>query len=216
MVPLLAQYPLLIYLLIFATCLVLPVVVIMAIIVIRQGREFSTPLFKFGPKEIKQSPQTIGTLIVPGVSGITDEQLKEKIKAVVKETVNEYRAEIKNQPPGQLYQPQNLSNREIYLYAVRKEIKEKLSTIVLSLGHGAWAGISQADLEVYLVMAQDFKVIPEHLVSDIKSFIGYARILLVSGNIPDDSYLEMQYLAAKINAGLNEATIATKNKKAVR
>jgi hypothetical protein len=201
-----------IYILIGSSCFILPIVVVTALLVIRQGREFSTPWFKFGPKEKLQESQPVGAFIIPAISAITEEQLNEKIRIAVRETANGFKSEVKNQPPSQLFQPPKLSDREIYIHAVLKEIKNKLAGIVINWG-GPWAGVSLADLENFLSKAESHNLIPDYLASDIKNFLANANMLIVSVSISDESFLEMQYLAAKINLGLDEAaTIVHKEK----
>jgi hypothetical protein len=89
-------------------------------------------------------------------------------------------------PKDQLrYSPPELSKEQTYIYSARQDIKEKVSSRVMSYG-GGWMGVDMASFDDFLSLARDHKLISDSLAEDINEFMLYTNELLNIEEIPED------------------------------
>lgn len=210
------QYPFVLYvLIIFAV-----VVIVIALVNLKQGRSFTSPIFGFGGKEekkqgaipqgqqpaiqqapsVQQSP-SIQNIINAGTLSLSDEQ-KDDIANRVAEKVRVIRRDVDYQPANVLYRPPNLPERIAYIYAARHDIAAKVRNIVLNPG-GAWAGHSMADFNTFIDLARTHSLISRELAQEISEFYYFTQISLNQSNVDsDEQFLEIQYLALDISRRL--------------
>lgn len=172
------QYPILLYALI-------GVVVIMLVVAVFRGRGISFAGFKIDPgQSLAHSPPQIPLQQIFNVSStpllVSEEQFEEIANKAANEAIkrlNEKREEIKHEgmaaTGGFLYQPPNLPEHVIYVYASRIAMEKKIKRIAWGQGVG-WAGGSLASgrsfFEVLVPFLLKEQRMDERLVQDIRDF----------------------------------------------
>jgi hypothetical protein len=191
---LIAQYPIILYLLLCLSILVFPLVAVLGLVGFVQGREFSTPLFKVGARPAPTPPLGVPSdqLHTP----MTEDQLAD-IAERVRAKLDEYKKEEGLTDETLLLKLPNLPKHTIDLFAMKVAIGQRVREIVLSYG-GAWAGSSWASLDTYFELAQNLGVLDKQLVEDIGSFDWVITPGIYGDEIGEDQFRDASQLASKI------------------
>jgi len=189
------EYPVLLYLLIALSCLFLPVLLLLAVISFAEGREFSTPLFKIGPKV--HSPHAPAAL-----EGVSEKDL-DKAVTRVRQSLEDYSRTLLAGTQPAVFEPAPLPDRTLQLIALKLTIDRRVRDIVFAQG-GHWAGSSLAPFSAFYSLAKSSSVIPEDVLREIEDL----ETLLIPGvygdPMDDDQFRDTQRLAAKIMQDLDE------------
>ncbi len=149
----------------------------------------------------KTRAEILGPKAIAETTILTDSQEEKLIQRVV-EKVQTIQEQTKTKSPTVLYQPPSLSERLVYLYAVRQDIENSIRQIVFHMG-GGWPGSSSASFGAYFEIASSYKLISENLVNEINDFYYYTQSILNAGDLSDYQFLQVQYLAANIHLQLD-------------
>jgi hypothetical protein len=197
------------------------VILILLLVILFQGRPIKTLWGEIGAKpdsseQTSTSPQSLTQFpsisqsqnitqnpVVNVYSGasLSLEQMGE-IAELVAQRVKDIRKDVDNQSPSYLYKPTDIPERIRYIYSVRNDIESKIRAIVLDhFGH--WMGASEASFDTFFGIAWTQNLISKQLTNDINYFYLFTQGFLNAGEIFDESFLEIQYLAAEINKDLD-------------
>lgn len=69
---------------------------------------------------------------------------------------------------------------------------------------GGWTGVSMASFDTFLNIAESEKLISEETTREIGDFYLYTQSLINFGNISDSDFIQVQYLAYRINQQLDQ------------
>jgi len=183
--------------------IILIIFVVSALYAVKQGRSITTPLFKIGSRESKtpqnqastQTQSAVFQNIINTHGQITDSNLDEITQRIAIRVLD-----LKKQVEPKsiaLFNPPELPERITYIYSVRHYIKTLVSNIALNWG-GHWAGASMADFGTFFDLATSQKLLSEDLANKISDYWQYTQALLNTDDIPDISFLEIQYLGADV------------------
>ncbi len=196
------KHPWILSVAVIVIAIILIIFIVSAIYAVKQGRTITTPLFKIGSKEINSPPNQASTqtqsaiiqnIITPGL--FMDSNIDEIIARITGQfsdmlTKGELKATV-------LFKPPELPNRIGYLYSLRHYIGYMISQIVQNWG-GGWPGVSMADFYTFFNLAIENKLISEDLRAKVNDFWQYSQVLLNSNQVPDEVFLDMQYLGSDI------------------
>jgi hypothetical protein len=199
MTEIILQYPIILYILIALSFIILPIVIIMAVVGFIQGREFSTPLFRIGAK-IPSGPSSLHSH--PADPQIAEEQMDEIIERV-RSKLEEFKEERGLSDQALSIRPPNLPGHTIDLFSLRVEIGRKVREIVLSHG-GGWAGSSLATFETFIELAIQHNLISRQLAQDIQGFEFLIKPGIYGDEIGNEQYRDATQLASKILRQLDE------------
>jgi hypothetical protein len=200
MVELIAQYPFILYLLLCLSILVFPLVAILGIVGFIQGREFSTPVFKVGAR-----PGLVGS---PGgtpgrTEGPISEAQLEDIAERVRARLDAYKEQEGLSDETLLFQPPELPDNTMSLFAMKTAIGRRIRELVLSHG-GAWAGSSWASLETFLGHARNMNLLDDGLWEDVGSFEWVITPGIYGDEIGEEQFRDASQLGSKILRQLDE------------
>jgi hypothetical protein len=188
------------------------VFLILVLIIVLQKRNIKLPGLEISGSNSENKNVSIKSQISPNItqnptlniySGatISQEQMVE-LADMVTRRIKDFRQEVGNQPPSRIYKPSIPPEKINYIYFVRHDIESKIKNIVLGHG-GPWAGASMASFDTFLDLAKTHHLISEQLAQGINDFYFFTQAMLHSEQINDEHFLEIQYLAAKINRELD-------------
>ncbi len=192
MVELVTKYPFLLYLLIAASCVVLPVLIVIAIMAFLQGREVDTPILRIGAKPTVESatPSAIPP-VTPGT--LTQDQMDEVVSRVSASLRAEAAKSNAESGPKEL-QPAKVPDHTLGLFAAKLAIQRKIRDIVVSTG-GGWAGVSLASLERFQELADQFSMIDKEVLQQVNDFLWLTIPGIYGDSISDEQYQETMQLA---------------------
>jgi hypothetical protein len=212
MVEFFGNYPFLLYLILGLGCLLLPFLLIITFIFLilsyRQGREFSTPIFKFGQKPKEKSDQipiaNIQNIFSP--SPLINHDQTEEFLQRINAKIESIRTENHHLSTNSIYNPPGLPSLITYIYQVRWDIETKIKKWVLTKG-GGWAGCSIASLYGYLDNAKILGF-PESLIKEILDYYSYSEYIIYSIQLSEDektsdeTYENIKYYSINIGSKL--------------
>lgn len=189
------QYPVVLYGLIGVSCLLLPLLLLFAILSFAQGREFSTPLFKIGPK----APPLAPSALPPRLS----QEGIEELAATLKQRVEEHLRSLPTPAAPLAFQPPSLEDSALQLVAMQLAIDRSVQAIVLSHG-GGWAGCSMAPFETFYDLARSHGIIDQRTLDEINDLRNLTSLATYGDLIPDEQFSDAERLATKIMGTLHE------------
>ena len=196
------QYPFVVWVILILAIIAIPLLIILAIMSFRQGREFSTPLFKFGPRvHSTDNSQEKG----PIPRNFTENELDDIVERVRIRLI-EYRNKKAITEATLMPNLPDLPKYTFELFKMNVRIFRKVREIVLSWG-GGWAGSSIASFDTYFDLAIQHKLVNEVIIQDIRDFEWISKPGIYGDEISQEQFNDAAQLAGKIMMQLNEIII---------
>jgi len=151
---------------------------------------------------LRESTQTVqqNPVIQNFVNSTRGPLTTEEIQTITENVLGQIRENQTNQntiSSNLFYKPTRLPDRKLYGIEIKYDLRVKLMFICMAWG-GGWAGVTINPMSNFLDKVERFQLIPKELLDEINTLLALISTSEFWKDIPDDLFLDIEYLSTKI------------------